>query len=156
MSERRFADLARCHRAIDELLVRHQVALVERDAVEADRTLFLFGDSLRRHLQDEEAFLFPALGEGDDIVGATEEILLKEHARILDLLKGIETRVNGFDRADPRGARAVVALIDEEGALKRLLEHHETREESLVFPALDERVTPGRREQLIALCWIPD
>ena len=137
MSERRFVELTRAHRKIDQLFLRHQVALVERDALEADRLLFLLGDSLRRHLEDEERHLFPSLEQGEEagqgIPGATREILLKEHERILALCTEIEGRLEGLDLESEGAARRIVELIDHEGALKRLIEHHEAREESLVF-----------------------
>jgi hemerythrin-like domain-containing protein len=156
MSERRFIELVRAHRAIDELFLRHQEALVERDLREADRLLFLLGDSLRRHLQDEEHHLVPALDESGEIAGATKEILLKEHERILSLLQDIETRVESLDLEGEGAARRIVELLDQEGVLKRLIEHHEAREESLVFPALDERVSAPERERLVSACWGPE
>ena len=156
MSERRFVELARAHRAIDELFMRHQEALVERDLREADRLLFLLGDSLRRHLQDEEHHVVPMLEGSREIAGATKKILLKEHERMLSLLPDIESRIESLDLEREGAARRIVELLDHEGVLKRLIEHHEAREESLVFPALDERVSAPERERLVSACWVPE
>lgn len=156
MTERRFVELSRAHREIDALFLLHQEALVERNAREADRLLFLLGDSLRRHLDDEERHLFPVLAEGREIPGATQGILLKEHERIFALLREIETRVERIDLESAGAARRIVELIDQEGVLKRLIEHHEAREESLVFPALDARVEAAERARLLESCWVPE
>ena len=62
----------------------------------------------------------------------------------------LRLRVVEFARLERPGARQVVALIDREGPLKHLFEHHDQREQRHFFPELERLVAPAERDALLA------
>jgi hemerythrin-like domain-containing protein len=154
----RFADLAGAHRALEEAFLQHQEALLSLELAQATAGLERYAAGLRRHLEAEEALLLPpftalyaaAAARGERWRGADPELFRLEHARLLALLDGVRGALAALTPGAPRLKRAVLALLEQEGTLRHLAHHHELREETHLFPALDVWGTEAERAALRA------
>ncbi|MBI5597288.1 MAG: hemerythrin domain-containing protein [Elusimicrobia bacterium] len=139
-------DLARVredHAVLEDLLRRHQEALVGLDLSNALGELEEFARRVRRHIRLEEDVLLPAYrAQGEPPRGGKPEFFLDEHRKIEQKLEEILTAARGLSVGSAtRGA--VVSLIEREAVLKSLMSHHEEREEKTLLPCL-ERSLGGR------------
>jgi hemerythrin-like domain-containing protein len=48
--------------------------------------------------------------------------------------------------------REIIELFDDEATFKNLMEHHDSREENILYPTLDRVTTAAEREQLLSRC----
>jgi iron-sulfur cluster repair protein YtfE (RIC family) len=144
MSVDSFLSLLEVHQGLLE-------ALLDVDLVRAGAELDRFEEGLRRHIRDEEEFLLPVYRRGEAPPGGSVELYVTEHRRMLELIG----RFRGMLRAiEPRPGfkRQVLALLEEESALKSLMHHHDLRERSFLYPALDRLATTEERRDLISRC----
>lgn len=114
--------LVREHRAFDGQLGRALRCLNGGDVRRAAALIAEFSDSLRRHMQAENEVLAPALGPAPGVEAL--DIMLREHAELLQQLAAVEEALGG----EAWELEAYVALLS--GTLAK----HEQREESGLFP----------------------
>ncbi|MGH8170797.1 MAG: hemerythrin domain-containing protein [Steroidobacteraceae bacterium] len=119
------------HLAFGDLFAQHQEALLDRRLEDAARLLAEYGERLRAHIALEERALLPKCG-GNGSSRWPPEVYRAEHRRIEQLL---EKAREHLQREARRGitAAALIAILDEERTLKRLVEHHHEREETALF-----------------------
>lgn len=146
-----FSDLPDLHRALDERFFEHQRALLNFDFREALRRLRKYESALLAHMRDEEELLLPIYRErgGEPERGAAADFFTLEHEKMRRHLAHFAEqlpRLQGL--ADP--ARALLKLLDQETTYKHLVEHHDTREEKFLYPALDRLTTPDEKADLLA------
>lgn len=129
-----------------ERLARLEVgAFVARTAGDTDTASawyesFSFG--LRRHIAIEEQFLFPLFEERSGIAPGTgpTEVMRSEHREIVRLLGEILRTIG-----DP------AKLPDENrAAFHEILEEHHLKEEGMLYPAMDEVLTPEEGDALVS------
>jgi len=119
------------HLAFGDLFARHQEALLDRRLEDAARLLEEYGERLRAHIALEEQDLLPKCG-GNGSSRWPPEVYRAEHRRIEQLLEKARDRLQREARHGITAA-ALIALLDEERTLKRLVEHHHEREETALF-----------------------
>lgn len=124
------------HLAFGDLFARHQEALLDRRLEEAARLLDEYGDRLRAHIALEEQSLLPKCS-GNGGWRWPPEVYRAEHRRIEQLLEKARERLQREARQGVTAA-ALIALLDEERTLKRLVEHHHEREETALFTEVFE------------------
>lgn len=106
---------------------------------------------LRRHIWVEEEHLFPALRDRGLL--APVLVMLREHGRIWERLDVLEREL----REDPRGAAYSCHLLCAE------LQHHNAKEERILYPEVDASVPDAERPAVSALVrevalpagWVP-
>lgn len=141
---RSFHALAGQHAELAGELHRHQLALVEDRAEAARAALRRYARHLRAHVRAEEEALYPAYEElGPHDPGAGLELFRAEHNKILCRLSRLEAQVL---EGGPMPAGLRLQWIEEQAALKHLLDHHHQREERAMVPALEAGLSPARRE----------
>ncbi|MBI3297171.1 MAG: hemerythrin domain-containing protein [Elusimicrobia bacterium] len=124
------------HRVLEDLLRRHQEALVGFEFGSALGELEEFSRRLRRHIRLEEDVLLPAYAElGQPPRGGAVRFFLEEHAQIQERVEELLASARGLSVGSTSRA-GVVSLIEREARLKALLEHHEQREEKLLLGRL--------------------
>ncbi len=125
------------HHELDRLLEEFQAAGPD----ERDRRSAVFREfavRLRRHILVEEERLFPLYGAGDPGRQAVVETMLDEHRRIRDALLAIEERLAAG------GGSTGELEVD----LINVLWAHNAREETQVYPWLDEHVAAERADEV--------
>lgn len=131
--------LEREHREIDaglEAFMRNP-ALGEEPLVRAL-------DALRRHIYLEEEFLFPPLRRSNLI--ASIMVMIREHAEIWGTIEHIEAHCLGF----LEGKRLERATLWPAHLLEQL-EHHNSKEEPVIYACLEERLDRDVAEKVQAL-----
>jgi hypothetical protein len=124
------------HHEADALFLEHQEALLARDFAAAEALLTRFRAAVARHIAEEEAEALPpyqALGPAPPGGGA--ELIVAEHRKIERLLAGFAARLAAW-RAAPPTPREVIALLDAQAQFKHLMDHHDRRERTFLYPAL--------------------
>jgi regulator of cell morphogenesis and NO signaling len=93
-------------------------------------------DVLRLHIYVEEEFLFPLLRTAEPRLAAPVAVMLLEHAQIWATLDELEAELEA-------GSDAAVALCKE---LAAQLEHHNMKEEIVIYPRADDALLPETDE----------
>lgn len=144
-----FLDLLGVHRDLDELFLQHQEALLERDAARALELFRRHRAAVVRHAHDEERELLPIYASEPRERRHAAEVFVQEHARLHALLERLDALlVSRLDR--PLDSRTVLHLLEREATYKHLFEHHDQRERTQLFPALDALVPESQRRDLLA------
>jgi len=100
------------------------------------------GQGLERHFVLEEQFLFPLFEERSGMGPGTgpTEVMRSEHREIVRLLGEILRTIG-----DP------AKLPDEKrAAFHEILEEHHLKEEGMLYPAMDEVLTPEEGDALVS------
>ena len=122
------AALEREHREIDAGIERFAR---QPSSYEAARSLAAAIALLRRHIYVEEQFVFPALSAGGLV--APVFVMLREHGQIWQRLDALERQVD-------TGAQAPVTLEICHLLLVQL-QHHNVKEERILYPEADYALT---------------
>ena len=126
------------HREIDEQFEEFKATPASETVQRHERFERLAGD-LRRHIEVEEARLFPVFGEGDPSRRALVDRMLEEHRRIEAILEEIRLRL------DQRGG---ATTDDLEFELVNVLWEHNAREEGSVYPWFDTHLSNERTREV--------
>ncbi|MFH1723879.1 MAG: hemerythrin domain-containing protein [Elusimicrobiota bacterium] len=131
------------HRMLEDLLRRHQEALVGFEFSSALAELEEFARRLRRHMALEEKVLIPAYAGLADLPRAGQPgFFVDEHRKIEARIEAILTAARSLSAGS--GTRgAVVSLLEREMRVKTLLEHHQSREETTLLPRLERHLGRG-------------
>ncbi len=129
------------HDRLDGLFKDFQAAKT-RDLAKAKELFSEFKRSLQRHIVWEEEFLFPRFEEQTGMSeGGPTAVMRLEHRRIKELLDAIHDRV----------ATGNVDTGEYEHELKDVLLVHNTKEEAVLYPAIDRCVPEPEAVELIAV-----
>jgi iron-sulfur cluster repair protein YtfE (RIC family) len=134
-------DIAEEHRQINEMILRHQEALIGLEFTQALGSLEELSRRISRHMRREEEILLPAYVQAGAFPAAGHpDMMLDEHRRIDQSMKDLLAAARGLTLgAGVR--RAVILLLERETRFKALLHQHSQREEAFLFPRLRERWT---------------
>ena len=148
-----FLSLLEIHERLNELFLSHQEALLAADMPLAAARLAEYEQQLRAHMNDEEALLLPVYERAGRIQGGAVEFFTGEHRKMLEMLARIReqlTRIEG--EPTPRDR---IRLFDEESRYKLLVEHHDQREQNILYPTLDRITDDAERLALLRQCAAP-
>ena len=132
-----FEEIGTFHEELDGFLLKHQEALILMRP-EAPALFQTFRAMLQLHIEHEDNILLPLFERDQEAQRWPTMLYFKEHRKLEDFLQRIETAQFKLGIPCPSKVRAVIELIDLEGGLKRLLEHHDIRERKDFFPLLDK------------------
>lgn len=141
-----FEALISCHAALMRLFERHMEAVLLLDFRRASELLVHFRQALRRHIEAEETVILPVFGDrAGPVPGCTSDVFLAEHRKMLSMID------DGLDMLAPTSPtpREALSCLDKAFTLKHLLEHHDRREENLLYPWMDRITTGAERETLL-------
>lgn len=139
--------LSQEHDALTRMFALHQQALVTRAWARAAHLLEHYQQRLRRHIELEERYLLPYCAETKAPGRWPARVYALEHHRLEELLNKTSARLAIARRRGVQPA-ALVALLDQEHALKHVLEHHHQREDQALFVELRESLPLEAREEL--------
>lgn len=147
-----FLSLLEVHDHLTELFLLHQEALLVRELDLAAARLSQFEHELRRHMQIEEELLLPVYARAGRIPGGPIEFYTGEHKKMLGFLTRFAEKLNVLNPEDPKLDREIIELFDDQATFKNLMEHHDSRERTILYPTLDEVTDDRERAELLGLC----
>jgi iron-sulfur cluster repair protein YtfE (RIC family) len=127
------------HDRLDGLFKEFQSAKIG-DCAKATQSFSEFKRGLQRHIIWEEEFLFPRFEEETGMSeGGPTAVMRLEHRRIKELLDGIHDRVaaGNMDTGEYEQELANVLLV------------HNTKEEAVLYPAIDRCIPAKEASELI-------
>jgi hemerythrin-like domain-containing protein len=142
--------LSGVHDGLGRLFEDHQLALIRGDLEGACQLLAQFADGIRAHIRHEEDVLLPVYEER---VKATRvgdpETLRDEHRQIDEALRKIEARTTELRQEGGTREGSILRLLEEQYRFKRLLRHHNDREDRSLYPLLDAACSLDERRDLL-------
>lgn len=125
------------HHEADELFLKHQEALLERDFAAAAARLAEFTEAVSRHIAVEEAEAIPlyCAHVPTPPPGGHADLILAEHRKIERYLRQFAEQLAAWQSRPPT-PREVLALLDRQTQFKHLMDHHDRRERSFLYAAL--------------------
>ncbi len=144
-----FLALLKTHEHLNELFLLHQAALLQLDLALALERLRTFERELRAHMQVEEELLLPIYQRAGPIPGGPVEFFTGEHQRMLQLLARFNESLQQLQAQPEDLTRRIIQLLDEEAMFKSLVQHHDAREENILYPTLDRVATEQEKQQLL-------
>src|SRR5215471_4348793 len=145
-----FSTLLELHRRLDHLFLEHQRALLRLNLEQAADLLAEYEHDLLAHIRDEEALMMPLYRERATApTGGAAEIFLGEHEKLRQFLVLFWQELEKLKTVDDL-ERGVLFLLDSQHLFKRLLVHHDSREQKMLYPLLDQVTTEVEREHLFA------
>lgn len=147
-----FRKLLDVHARLNEYFLQHQEALLALDLPLALERLRVYRRELLAHMQPEEEVLLPRYVMGGVRPGGPPELFLGEHRKMLEFLDRFEARLQRLRSEAGDLRREIISLFDQQAMFKHLVEHHDLREQNILYPALDEMTSEWERRDLLARC----
>ncbi len=150
-----FLALLRVHERLNELFQQHQEALLEQDIVRARERLVAYERELLAHMHLEEDILLPVYARAGAIPGGPIELFLGEHRKMREFLERFRAALAELEAYPTDRRRGIIRLFDEQTMFKHLVEHHDLREQNILYPTLDRITTEAERRELLRRCLDP-
>jgi regulator of cell morphogenesis and NO signaling len=150
-----FSDLLEVHTRLDDLFLEHQRALLRLDLMAGLAALEAYELELFAHMMDEEQLMLPLYRERvEPPLGGAAEIFFGEHDKLRQYVALFNDAIKRLQRSDDL-EKDVIWLLDSQTTFKRLHVHHDTREQKMLYPLLDEVTTDEERRKVIATMQLP-
>ena len=133
------------HGWMDDLLLCHQEALIERDMDAARFFYAAFHKALSLHAQAEDELLLPVHEQQVDPKWPSS-LYGHEHRKINQLLEKLALMLG--EMKNPT-RREVIELLDEQKTLKGVMEHHGEREVQGLLAELESSLTSDDLQKLV-------
>lgn len=131
--------LTRDHRHCDECFVAAERAVAQRDWDAASASLESFVAATERHLRREEDVLFPAFEQQTGMTTGPTTVMRMEHEQMRRLMASLTRAVVARDRSEFLGVAETLLM---------LMQQHNTKEESILYP-MAERVLEASAAELL-------
>jgi hemerythrin-like domain-containing protein len=134
------ADFLTCdHRHCDECFLAAERAVAQRDWDAASAALESFVAATERHLRREEDVLFPAFEQQTGMTTGPTAVMRMEHGQMRGLMASLTQAVAARDRREFLGVAETLLM---------LMQQHNTKEESILYPMADRVFEAGAAELL--------
>lgn len=150
-----FLTLLETHQQLEELFLQHQEDLLTLDLERAARELKDYEQKLVLHMRQEEDWLLPVFERAGPIPGGAIELFTGEHKKMRAFVVRFKETLAELKSRPADLKRRVIALFDQEALFKHLVEHHDAREESILYPTLDRITSEAEREELLGRFRVP-
>ena len=111
-----------------------------------------FEQELRAHMQVEEELLLPVYSRAGQIPGGPIIFFTGEHRKMLEFLARLTETLQQLKTKPTNLPREIIKLFDVEATFKHLMEHHDLREQNILYPTLDKVTSEKEREELLSQC----
>jgi hemerythrin-like domain-containing protein len=98
----------------------------------------------------EEDLLLPVYRRAGPIPGGAVELFTSEHRKMLEYVEQFKGTLARLQEQPPNLKREVIALLDVQATFKHLVEHHDLREQNILYPTLDRVTGEEERRELLA------
>ncbi|MEW6208852.1 MAG: hemerythrin domain-containing protein [Acidobacteriota bacterium] len=147
-----FLSLMSIHRALDEMFLLHQEALLDMDLPLASSRLREFETALLAHMRNEEELLLPVYARAGRIAGGSREMFTGEHKKMVEFISRFHRRLEEMSDSPADVKRRILGLLFDEAMFRMLMEHHDSREQNILYPMLDKVTTEEEKRDLLARC----
>jgi iron-sulfur cluster repair protein YtfE (RIC family) len=152
---RSLLEMMEVHRDLFELLAVHRDHVVGLEWDRALEALQRFEDELRSHMTAEETHILPVYEKRvGAVTGGDPQFFYLEHKNILRNLDTAKEELRRLARDPKSGRRQAHEFLAAESMLLHLLQHHDLREKNVLYPKLDEALSPEERQALLDACGI--
>lgn len=152
MAELSFFSLLEIHKALKELFLQHQEALLDGELARAKERLDEFEHRLVHHIREEEELLLPVYERAGTVPGGPPVLFTGEHKRMRELLAGFKQALSSLEQNLDSRKRGILWLLDRQATFKNLMEHHDLRETNILYPTLDRVTSEAERREILARC----
>lgn len=144
------------HHALDVLVLEHRLALMRGQLASAQSTFRRLAIWLTRHMRDEAELVLPRYAAARPAEGwergSAPELFTAEHDKLRDLLSRLGAMVEGLGAGQLAGDELRVEclrVLDREKVMVDLLEHHDRRERTFLYPTLDRVLSDAEKAELV-------
>jgi len=144
--------IAQCHKALDDVFLLHQEAVLLGRCDAAVQILNCFKELHHLHMEFEDKKLIPKLDGLGDRGHWPASLYTDEHAKIQELMGKTENDLLSLSKSrlsNKDFRRRIISFLDKERTFKGLCEHHQEREESGMLPELDAQTETKWRASVI-------
>ncbi len=127
------------HRYCDDLFVQMERAVQKNQWEEAEKAFGEFHGAMQRHLTMEETILFPAFEVATGMAMGPTRVMREEHLQILSLIGNICEALEARNISDFEGHAET---------LNTMLQQHNIKEESMLYP-MSDRALSGKRQEIL-------
>ncbi len=131
--------MIRHHRHCDQAFTRAEERAVARDWTGLEREGSTFLGEMERHIEVEENVLFPAFEERTGMTQGPTAVMRMEHTRMRGMFEQMRAAIAAKDAQQYLGTAQT--LLD-------LLQQHNAKEESMMYPMLDRALGDDARAML--------
>jgi hemerythrin-like domain-containing protein len=128
------------HRRCDAHFVATEDAVLAGEWDAAAAAFRRYGDALDAHLAMEEEVLFPAFEAETGMTDGPTAVMRAEHRELRALLRRVEDALAHHD---------VAAWLGSSDMLRVMAQHHDLKEEGVLYPMMT-RALAGRESELLA------
>ncbi len=137
-----FSSIEEHHKSLYQWFLFHQESLLCQQDDMAAKAWQVFCEGLRLHIELENTYLFSSqsvlVQEGS--LNWPLKVYLKEHDKILDLMRKIDSLSDVYFESTGRKKRLLcLELIEKQVTFRHVLEHHEEREELDVLQNIQDQ-----------------
>ncbi len=145
-----FDPLLEAHEEFLDVLLLHQEGLVRGDLEDARDKIEELREELAAHIWHEEEKVLPIVERGGTAFRTGEpRYYREEHEKIQRMVAELAARTATLDPSARDFHRQVAILIGDERALRTLLEHHDERERTALYPDLERLTTPEQWAEIL-------
>lgn len=119
------------HRRIDRIFVEIEKAITKSEWEDAWSITDSFDEMMEHHFSIEEECLFPAIEEATVSASGPVRVMTMEHDQIRYLIKVLRTAIT--EKSRDNGLSASETLL-------MMIQQHNTKEESVLYPMADRTV----------------
>jgi hemerythrin-like domain-containing protein len=153
-----FLDLLGIHQRLEGLFLDHQTAVVGLELGRAGEMLEVFMTGLLSHMHDEEEFLIPIYeARTSEVPGGAVELFLSEHKKMKGFVAEFKDALGQMKGQEGTPLKhSVIRLLDRESIYKQLAQHHQLREQNILYPWLDRVTSDTERAEIFKQCTYTD
>ena len=130
------------HKRCDEAFARAENMAAARDWTGLERDGAAFLRDMERHIGIEEELLFPAFEEATGMASGPTETMRMEHEQMRALFAQMRAAIEAKDGEEYLGVAQTLLI---------LLQQHNIKEESMMYPMLDQALGKGAPDLLSQL-----
>lgn len=127
--------LVQDHQACDEIFAETEQAVERADFDLARATYGRFHEAMERHMSVEEKILFPKFEDKVGERAGPTEVMRREHEMMRDLLTKMAAALEQQQASQYLGLSETLLV---------LLQQHNVKEESILYPMIEQVLTPER------------
>ncbi|GJL81840.1 MAG: hypothetical protein DHS20C01_14740 [marine bacterium B5-7] len=130
------------HRHCDEMFAEAEDLVTRDDWTNAIKRFDEFAKAMDHHFNMEEEVLFPQFEQATGITAGPTEVMRSEHSQMRLLIEAMDDAVHRSDSDEYLGQSETLLII---------MQQHNTKEEGMLYPMVDESIGDNVEQLLSSL-----